>query len=75
MFQGGMSMRRWLKSFAMIVLIMLCLIWKPSVLAKATTVTSKLPITTYTLEGRVDTYNSVNGSYSGYTWIYVQGSF
>ena len=63
-------MRRWLKSVTMLVLIMLCMKWQPSVLAKATTVTSKLPITTYTLDGRVDTYGSVNGSYSGYIESY-----
>ena len=32
----------------------------------AATSTNRVPITAYTLNGRVNTYQSVNGSYSGY---------
>lgn len=65
-------MKRWFKYFAPLAVVILILAIQSTALPEAATTVSKVPVTAYTLDGKADTYKSVNGSYSGYIDSYDQ---
>ena len=59
-------MRKSVKTIIGLLLTVIFIFTDALTVAYAATTTGNVPITTYTLSGRVTTYKSVNGSYSGY---------
>lgn len=59
-------MRKSIKSLLVLLFTSVILITSANMNVYAATSTNKVPITAYTLNGKVNTYQKVNGSYSGY---------
>lgn len=59
-------MKKWSKGLLGLLILFTVLVTSANWNIYAATSTNKVPITAYTLNGQVNTYQSVNGSYSGY---------